>query len=233
MWFLMIPRTFSVYFFQRNPPRVSWMSSIPSFFLNQLNNKIMYLIVLKKISSIQASRSNKWNVKKKKSISDINAIQTRTDNASSLMKKVCENPSKDTQDDECSLYSNLLAVKLRSLNNNTLGILMHNIDNMFLYAKFSNQPTHLLPQLPEYSYQMSPANSNLYQPSPTNSYISQPSPLNLFSPQYFTTDANKSSPLHTHQSQNSQANLQASLTSPENFYSLQPSPQRSYSSNEC
>ncbi|CAI6370570.1 unnamed protein product [Macrosiphum euphorbiae] len=65
------------------------------------------------------------------------------DDAYSIMKKVCEQPSEVTETDECIPYANLLAVKLRSLDENTRGILMNDIDNLYFHAKYKKQSTDL------------------------------------------------------------------------------------------
>jgi len=63
------------------------------------------------------------------------------DDAYSIMKKVCEQPSEVAETDECTLNANLLAVKLRSMDENTRGILMHDMDNLYFHAKYKKEST--------------------------------------------------------------------------------------------
>lgn len=146
------------------------------------------------------------------------SIQSRMDDAYSLMKKVCEQPSEVAETDECTLYANLLAVKLRSLDENTRGMLMHDIDNLYFHAKYKKQSTGLtsisshqqlgsgypnsnlsinptiVPMhssthlFSRHPSQFPPESSYVIQPFPTNTYISQPSPQISISSQHSPTD---------------------------------------------
>lgn len=138
------------------------------------------------------------------------------DDAYSIMKKACES-IQEKEIDECSLYTDLLAVKLRALDENTRDILMHDIDNLYFRAKYSNNinsqqqlnnrnpnsnifttpnvpipSTQLLSQLhPGHSFHISPQHSFPSQHSPIDVYRSRFSPVQNY---------------YTHAFQHSQAN---------------------------
>jgi hypothetical protein len=103
-----------------------------------------------------------------------------------ILKSVSEQPSKD----EVQLYTDLLATKLRSFNERTREIIMHNIDNLVFNAKMNNyenssyqansyydQPVSTLPRIPPIQSNTVPSYTNIsaqdklhYQPvqiSPT------------------------------------------------------------------
>lgn len=65
---------------------------------------------------------------KKRKASNISIIENRMEDAYNILKKVSAEPSRD----ECSLYAEFLANKLRALDENTREIAMHEIDN-YLY----------------------------------------------------------------------------------------------------
>ena len=52
-----------------------------------------------------------------------------------ILRKMCERPAKD----ECSLYAELLAKKLRALDENKREIVMHEISDLMFRAKMQNQ----------------------------------------------------------------------------------------------
>ena len=52
-----------------------------------------------------------------------------------ILRKMCERPAKD----ECSLYAELLAKKLRALDDNKREIVMHEISDLLFRAKMQNQ----------------------------------------------------------------------------------------------
>lgn len=62
------------------------------------------------------------------------------DEVYSIIKKAYE-PNQGNKMDECSLYTNLPAVKLRALDQKTRDILMHDIDNLYFRAKYMDQST--------------------------------------------------------------------------------------------
>lgn len=146
------------------------------------------------------------------------------DDAYSLMKKVCEQPINIPEKDECSLYADLLAIKLRSFDENTRGILMHEIDRLIFSAKYQNQVPSQLNYFPQpvksfgnnkssntsmYTNNASTyPSTNAYKPSNQNSY--QTSPLNVYYSQY--------SPENSYITQTSPTNLQVSQSSPTGSY---------------
>jgi len=71
---------------------------------------------------------------KKRKASNISIIENRMEDAYNILKKVSAEPSRD----ECSLYAELLANKLRALDENTRETAMHEIDN-YLYGLKRNQ----------------------------------------------------------------------------------------------
>lgn len=61
--------------------------------------------------------------------------EDRVEKAYQILRNTCERPSKD----ECSLYAELLARKLRALDENTREIVMHEISDLMFRAKMRNQ----------------------------------------------------------------------------------------------
>jgi hypothetical protein len=62
-------------------------------------------------------------------------IQNQMEKAYRMLKNVSEKPDKD----ECSLYAELIAKKLRALDENTREIVMHEINNLMFRAKMQKQ----------------------------------------------------------------------------------------------
>lgn len=52
---------------------------------------------------------------------------------------IVRNASEESQKDECSLYTELLAIKLRKFDEDTREILMHDIDELIYRARFGTQ----------------------------------------------------------------------------------------------
>jgi hypothetical protein len=52
-----------------------------------------------------------------------------------ILRKMCERPAKD----ECSLYAELLAKRLRAIDDNKREIVMHEISDLMFRAKMQNQ----------------------------------------------------------------------------------------------
>lgn len=165
----------------------------------------------------------KWAKKQKDN--DMKIITNRIDDAYSLMKKVCEQPTNIPEKDECSLYAELLAIKLRSFDANTRGILMHEIDRLIFSAKYQNQIPGQLNYSPQTvqsfgnnessNSSMFTNNTSIYPTTnvykePSNKSSHQTSPLNLYHSQY--------SPENAYITQTSPTNLQISQSSPTNSY---------------
>jgi hypothetical protein len=62
-------------------------------------------------------------------------VEDRVEEAYQILRKMCERPAKD----ECSLYAELLAKKLRALDGNKREIVMHEISDLMFRAKMQNQ----------------------------------------------------------------------------------------------
>jgi hypothetical protein len=62
-------------------------------------------------------------------------IQNQMEKAYKMFKNVSEKPD----DDECSLYAELIAKKLRALDENTREIVMHEINNLMFRARMQKQ----------------------------------------------------------------------------------------------
>jgi hypothetical protein len=65
----------------------------------------------------------------------IETVEDRVEEAYRILRKMCESPAKD----ECSLYAELLAKKLRALDDNKREIVMHEISDLMFRAKMQNQ----------------------------------------------------------------------------------------------
>jgi len=122
---------------------------------------------------------------KKINLSDVD-LEKRMGDAFDILKSVSEEqPSKN----EIQLYSDLLATKLRSFNERTREIIMHNIDNLVFNAKMNNyenssyqansyydQPMSTLPRIPPIQNNTVPSYTNIsaqdkvhYQPAQISS----------------------------------------------------------------
>jgi hypothetical protein len=66
---------------------------------------------------------------------EIETVEDRVEKAYQILRKMCERPDKD----ECSLYAELLAKKLRALDENKRDIVMHEISDLMFRAKMQNQ----------------------------------------------------------------------------------------------
>jgi hypothetical protein len=62
-------------------------------------------------------------------------VEDRVEEAYQILRKMCERPAKD----ECSLYAELLANKLRVLDGNKREIVRHEISDLMFRAKMQNQ----------------------------------------------------------------------------------------------
>jgi hypothetical protein len=65
----------------------------------------------------------------------IETVEDRVEEAYQILRKMCERPAKD----ECSLYAELLAKKLRALEDNKREIVMHEISDLMFRTKMQNQ----------------------------------------------------------------------------------------------
>jgi hypothetical protein len=72
---------------------------------------------------------------------EIETVEDRVEKAYQILRKMCERPDKD----ECSLYAELLAKKLRALDENKREIVMHEISDLMFRAKMQNQNFRSLP----------------------------------------------------------------------------------------
>jgi hypothetical protein len=71
----------------------------------------------------------------------IETFQDRVEKSYQMLRNVCENRDKD----ECALYAELLAKKLRALDENRREIVMYEIDNLMFRAKMQTQNFNLVP----------------------------------------------------------------------------------------
>lgn len=62
-------------------------------------------------------------------------MQNQMEKAYRMFKNVSEKPDED----ECSLYAELIAKKLRALDENTREIVMHEINNLMFHARMQKQ----------------------------------------------------------------------------------------------
>jgi hypothetical protein len=65
----------------------------------------------------------------------IDTAEDRVGKAYQILRNVCERPDRD----ECSLYAQLLAKRLRALDENKREIVTHEINNLMFRAKMQNQ----------------------------------------------------------------------------------------------
>jgi len=72
---------------------------------------------------------------------NIKTVEDRVEEAYQILRKMCERPAKD----ECSLYAELLAKKLRALDGNKREVVMHEISDLMFRAKMQNQNFGSLP----------------------------------------------------------------------------------------
>lgn len=68
-------------------------------------------------------------------------VEERVEKAYQILRKMCERPDKD----ECSLYAELIAKKLRALEENKREIVKHEISDLMFRAKMQNQNFRSLP----------------------------------------------------------------------------------------
>ena len=71
----------------------------------------------------------------------IDTVEDRVEEAYQILRKMCERPAKD----EYSLYAELLAKKLRALDDNKREIVMHEISDLMFRTKMQNQNFRSLP----------------------------------------------------------------------------------------
>jgi len=143
-------------------------------------------------------------------------IHSRMEEAYRILKNVSEKPDKD----ECSLYAELLAKKLRALDENTREIVMHEINNLMFHAKMRKQNPQLL-QAPLSSHPgalystitaFETCNNHPFSFPQHNSHISvpthssQPSPGNSAYSPYSQPYSGNSSPAQSFYSQPSPGN---------------------------
>lgn len=147
-------------------------------------------------------------------------IHSRMEEAYRILKNVSEKPDKD----ECSLYAELLAKKLRALDENTREIVMHEINNLMFHAKmrkrnpqslqapFSGHPGGLYSATPavdtynNHSFSFPQHNSHISVPN----HSSQPSPGNSAYSPYSQPYSGNSSPAQSYYSQPSPGNASTS-----------------------
>ena len=92
-----------------------------------------------------------------------------------ILRKMCERPAKD----EYSLYAELLAKKLRALDDSKREVVMHEISDLMFRAKMQNQNFRSLPSL------YSSAPGGLHSTNPTSRSLSfrlGHSSISVFSP---------------------------------------------------
>lgn len=172
------------------------------------------------------AETTKWAKKRKDN--DIKTITNRMDDAYLLMKKVCEQPNIPEKD-ERSLYAELLAIKLRSFDSNTRGILMYEIDRLIFAAKYQNQiPGQLnyMPQTVQSIGSDESSNSSIY----TNNASIYP-PTNVHK-EPSNNSSYQTSPLNLYHSQYSTENAYITQTSPTNLHIFQLSPTYSYTTSQ-
>ena len=64
----------------------------------------------------------------------IETVEDRVEDSYRILRNMCERPK-----DECSLYAELLAKKLRALEDNKREVVMHEISDLMFRAKMQNQ----------------------------------------------------------------------------------------------
>lgn len=112
--------------------------------------------------------------KKKKTAINMNLIENRMEDAYSILKQVSAEPSRD----DCSLYAELLANKLRVFDENTREKAMLDIDNYLYQLKYSRQQHNITPS------------TNIYQSRATNPNAFQTYSSHLSSPGSFQENLN-------------------------------------------
>jgi hypothetical protein len=147
-------------------------------------------------------------------------IHSRMEEAYRILKNVSEKPDKD----ECSLYAELLAKKLRALDEDTREIVMHEINNLMFHAKMRKQnPQSLKEPLSSHPgglYSTTPAvatyNNHPFSFTQRNTHISvptrssQPNPGNSAYSPYSQPYSGNSSPAQSYYSQPSPGNASTS-----------------------
>jgi len=155
---------------------------------NPNNDDLLNVDIGEAETQAEAGRISKEPVRKKSkkiNLSDVD-LEKRMGDAFDILKSVSEQPPKD----DVQLYTDLLATKLRSFDERTREIIMHNIDNLVFNAKMNNyenspyqtnsyynQPMSTLPRIPLIQSNTIPSYTNIstqdkvhYQPvqiSPT------------------------------------------------------------------
>jgi hypothetical protein len=71
----------------------------------------------------------------------IETVEYSVEEAYQILRNMCERPAKD----ECSLYAELLAKKLKALDDNKCEIIMHEISDLMFRAKMQNQNFRSIP----------------------------------------------------------------------------------------
>lgn len=149
----------------------------------------------------------------------IETIHNRMEEAYRILKNVSEKPDKD----ECSLYAELLAKKLRALDENTREIVMHEISNLMFHAKMHKQNSQSLQTFsthPGGLYSATPPvetyNKHPFSFPQHHSHISMPTPSSQTSPEnsayspYSQPYSGNSSPAQSYYSQPSPGNTSTS-----------------------
>jgi hypothetical protein len=157
---------------------------------------------------------------RKRRVMKMETIHSRMEEAYRILKNVSEKPDKD----ECSLYAELLAKKLRALDENMREIVMHEINNLMFHAKMRKQNSQSLqtalsshpgglsstaPSVETYNnrlFSFPQHHSHISMPTPS----SQPSPVNAAYSPYSQPYSGNCSPAQTYYSQPSPGNTSTS-----------------------
>jgi len=163
------------------------------------------------------SSSNNKAIKKRKTDDKVEIIENRKDEALTFLKQLSQSSAKT----KCSLFTDLLCVKLQALNEQKQDIAMMEIDNIMFRIKYS---VDKMVQPPSYHYQSnsfpkySPHLLNDNYSTASASLQPQPSPDYLSSMPYTNNDL-------------SQAQQSTSIPSPHFQEFKNPSPTPSQHSN--
>lgn len=125
--------------------------------------------------------------KKRKSNDKVQVIENRMDEAYTLFKEMSQTPKKT----KCSLFMDLLRVKLEALNETKQDIAMMEIDNLMFRLKHSTDqvvnpppsyyqfPSNVFPNYSHNDNYLTSSASSSIQPQPSSSI--QPQPLSEYS----------------------------------------------------
>lgn len=182
-------------------------------------------------SKAKSAIINTGKGKKRKAETMTGTTESRMEEAYQILKKVAK-PSESTTPDECSLYGELLATKLRSLDATSRGLAMLEIDRLLFRLRQQQNITYQAPQSStaynscfghQYLQPMGYPSTASHYPIPEQSRSSSATSQSLSSPHYSyqpdpvtSQTSHQPSPRYSHQisTPHSESSVSTPLISP-------------------